>query len=173
MTSASAITPVLRRIAVPTLLLFSIGLLAAGCGDDSGTTTVDTAASDTAASTGGGAAGSAALEIKMDDYSFIPKDGQAKAGKTVITAPNVGAVEHEMVLFRTNMNPAKLPTEADGSVDEEKLDEVAEEGGEIADVEAGGSKSETFDLKPGKYVMFCNLPGHYALGMYGTLTVEK
>jgi uncharacterized cupredoxin-like copper-binding protein len=168
----SAITPVLRRIAVPTLFLFSIGLLAAGCGDDSGTTTVETTASDTAASTGGGAAGSAALEIKMDDYAFIPKNGQAKAGKTVITAPNVGAVEHEMVLFRTNMNPAKLPTEADGSVDEEKMDEVAEEGGEIADVEAGKSKSETFDLKPGKYVMFCNLPGHYALGMYGTLTVK-
>lgn len=166
MTSAN--TPVLRRIAVPALFLFSIGLLAAGCGDDSGTTTVETTAN-----TGGGTAGGAALEIKMDDYSFAPKDGQAKAGRTVITAPNVGAVEHELVLFRTNMDPAKLPTEADGSVDEEKMDEVAEEGGEIADVEAGGSKSETFDLKPGKYVMFCNLPGHYALGMYGTLSVSK
>ena len=55
----------------------------------------------------------------------------------MITAPNVGAVEHELVFFRTNMDPAKLPTEADGSVDEEKMDEVAEEGGEIADVEAG------------------------------------
>jgi uncharacterized cupredoxin-like copper-binding protein len=164
----SAIAPVLRRIAVPVVLLFSVGLLAAGCGDDSGTTTVET---ETTA--GGGTAGGAALEIKMDDYFFAPKDGQAKVGKTVITAPNVGAVEHEMVLFRTNMNPAKLPTEADGSVDEEKLDEVAEEGGEIADVEAGDTKSETFDLKPGKYVMFCNLPGHYALGMYGTLTVSK
>jgi uncharacterized cupredoxin-like copper-binding protein len=162
MTSANV--PVLRRIAVPALFLFSIALLVAGCGDDSGTTAVETTAS-----TGGGAA----LEIKMDDYSFAPKNGQAKAGKTVITAPNVGAVEHELVLFRTDMNPAKLPTEADGSVDEEKLDEVAEEAGEIADVEAGASKSETFDLKPGKYVMFCNLPGHYAMGMYGTLNVSK
>ncbi len=165
MTSAN--TPALRRIAVPAVLLFSIGLLAAGCGDDSGTTTVETTAS-----TGGGQAG-AALEIKMDDYSFAPKDGQAKAGKTVITAPNVGAVEHEMVLFRTDMNAAKLPTAADGSVDEEKMDEVAESAGEIPDVEAGDTKTGTFDLKPGKYVMFCNLPGHYALGMYGTLTVSK
>ena len=165
----SAITPVLRRIAVPAILLFSFGLLATGCGDDSGTTTVE----ETEATTEAGTAGGAALEIKMDDYLFAPKNGQAKAGKTVITAPNVGAVEHELVLFRTDMNPAKLPTEADGSVDEEKLDEVAEEGGEIADVEPGDSKSETFDLKPGKYVMFCNLPGLYALGMYGTLTVSK
>jgi uncharacterized cupredoxin-like copper-binding protein len=71
------------------------------------------------------------------------------------------------------MNPAKLPTEANGDVDEEKLDETAEEAGEIADVEPGDTKSEEFDLKPGKYVMFCNIPGHYAQGMYGTLTVTK
>lgn len=149
-------------------LLAIAALLVAGCGGSDSTTTTTTETT-TAASGGKGAT----LEIKMGDYYFAPKNATAKAGPTTIEAPNEGSVEHELVLFKTNMNPAKLPTEADGSVDEEKLDEVAEEAGEIADVEPGDTKSEKFDLTPGKYVMFCNLPGHYAQGMYGTLTVTK
>jgi len=122
-----------------------------------------------------GEAEGATLEIKMGDYYFDPEDATAKAGPATIEAPNEGKMEHELVLFKSEMDPAKLPTDANGEVDEEKLDESseAEEIGEIADVEPGDTKSEEFDLTPGKYVMFCNLPGHYAQGMYGTLTVTE
>jgi uncharacterized cupredoxin-like copper-binding protein len=150
--------------------------IVAGCGggnDDGETGTTATATENEAATSGGGAGGGKRLTIKMGDYFFAPASGSAKAGKTVIEAPNEGSVEHELVVFKTNMDPAKLPTEASGGVDEEKLDEVAEEAGEVADVEAGETKSGSFELAPGKYVIFCNLPGHYAQGMYGTLTVTK
>jgi uncharacterized cupredoxin-like copper-binding protein len=162
------------------LTLLAVAAIAAvpiaGCGDDDSTTST-TEASEAQEGTGTGAAtteggGGATLKIKMGDFYFAPKNATAQAGPTTIEAPNEGTVEHELVLFKTNMNPAKLPTDANGDVDEEKLDEVAEEVGEIADVEPGESKSEEFDLTPGKYVMFCNVPGHYAQGMYGTLTVE-
>lgn len=157
------------------VIVFLAAILAAGCGgssDDGETKAVTTTESETATS-GGGSGGGQQLTIKMGDYFFAPANGSAKAGKTVIEAPNEGSVEHELVLFKTNMDPAKLPTEASGGVDEEKLDEVAEEAGEVADVEAGETKSGNFELTPGKYVIFCNLPGHYAQGMYGTLTVTK
>ena len=154
------------------------GILMVGCGGgDNNTTTTE---AETETTTGAGAAGEAAgggqgatLKIKMGEFYFKPKNATANAGPTTIEAPNEGSVEHELVLFKSNKNPAKLPTEANGEVNEEKLDKEAEEAGEIADVEAGDTKSEEFELTPGKYVMFCNLPGHYAGGMYGTLTVTK
>lgn len=149
-------------------------VFAAGCGSDSGTTTEKE--SESASSTGGGGASGGAeptLTIKMGDFFFAPRNVAAKAGATTIEAPNEGSVEHELVLFKTNMNPAKLPTEAGGGVDEEKMDQIAEEGGEVPDVEAGVTKSGKFHLTPGRYVIFCNLPGHYAQGMYGTLAVTK
>jgi uncharacterized cupredoxin-like copper-binding protein len=146
------------------------GFLVSGCGDDDGTpatTTTSETTSTTAAPT------AQTTEIKMGEFYFNPKNATAKAGSTTIEAPNIGKVEHELVLFKSDLNPAKLPTEANGEVNEEKLDQTAEEVGEIPDVEAGDTKSKEFELTPGKYVMFCNLPGHYAAGMYGTVTVTK
>lgn len=159
-------------VAAPLALVAIAAMLIAGCGGgDDGTTTTTENESEAAAAGGGG--GGATLEIKMGDFFFAPSNATAKAGQTTIEAPNEGSVEHELVLFKTNMDPAKLPTEASGEVDEEKMDQIAEEGGEVPDVEAGETKSGKFELTPGKYVMFCNLPGHYAQGMYGTLTVSK
>lgn len=168
-------TSALRRTSITAMLLLGFTLLAAGCGgggDDESSTAETSHPQAASGGSGSGGSGPAALQIKMSDFSFKPGNPTAKPGATTITAPNVGSVEHELVLFRTDMNPAKLPTEANGGVDEEKLDKIAEEAGEIADVEPGDSKSEEFDLKPGHYVMFCNVPGHYAQGMYGTLTVK-
>lgn len=163
----------LRALVLPALVVLA-AVAIGGCGGGDETTTAATETEESAAGTAaetGGAEGKT-VEIKMGDYFFAPADATAEAGPTVIEAPNEGSVEHELVVFKTNMDPAKLPTEANGEVDEEKLDEVAEEAGEVADVEAGETKSEEFKLSPGTYVMFCNLPGHYAQGMYGTLTVK-
>ncbi len=37
---------------------------------------------------------------------------------------------------------------------------------------AGGSKSVTVTLKPGKYTFYCTVPGHRQAGMEGTLNVS-
>jgi len=153
------------RLLTTAALALTTGLIAAGCGGDDNTTTTQSQA------TAEGAAKGEALEIKMGDYFYDPKVATVKAGSVTIDAPNDGKVEHELMLLKTNIDPAKLPTASDGGV-EEKLHEVAEENGEI-EAEAGETKSGTFRLTPGKWVMFCNLPGHYAQGMYGSLTVTK
>ena len=157
------------------ILLLALATLAVGglgaCGDDDDDDDGTTAAVETGTTTGTGAAG--ALTIKMGDFFFDPKDATAQAGSTTISAPNEGQVEHELVLFKSDADPASLPTSGN-EVDEEALEEEgAEEAGEIEEVAPGQSKEGTFDLTAGKYVMFCNLPSHYEQGMYGSLTVSK
>jgi mono/diheme cytochrome c family protein len=39
-------------------------------------------------------------------------------------------------------------------------------------ISASGTHSITLDLKPGTYTFFCQVSGHRAAGMYGTLTVK-
>jgi uncharacterized cupredoxin-like copper-binding protein len=136
-----------------------------GCGDDDGGDGGTTAA-DTTTTTAG------ALTIEMGDFYFDPKDVTAEAGPATIDAPNVGQVVHELVLFKTDADPASLPVSGP-EVDEAALEEQgAVLAGEIEDVEAGHTKSGSFDLTAGKYVMFCNIPTHYGQGMYGSVTVK-
>jgi uncharacterized cupredoxin-like copper-binding protein len=145
------------------------GLLVAGCGDDDETTTQTQPQTQTTGEGGG----PATLEIKMGDFYFDPKNVTAQAGPTTIEAPNVGKVEHELVLFKSNLNPAELPTKANGEVDEDKLVQTGNElVGEI-EAEPGETKSGKFNLTAGKSVMVCNIPGHYEKGMYGSLTVSE
>jgi len=165
--------PLLGAVAATVVLVAVLSVAGCGGGDDGDTSsTASTAAEEEAPANTGSAGGGQSLEIKMGDYFFSPSAVTAKAGKATIEAPNEGTVEHELVVFKTNMNPAELPTESNGEVDEEKLDEIAGEEGEVSEVAAGETKSGSFNLTPGKYVIFCNLPGHYAQGMYGTLTVK-
>ena len=148
---------------------------AGGCGgDDSGaagsaatataTATATAAAAATQTPTAQAAAGHA-LTIRMTEFAFDPKDAVAKAGKVTITAPNDGNTTHELVLLKTDADPASLPKTGD------KVDESTSVG-EIADVTPGSTKKATFKLAPGKYAMVCALPGHYEGGMYGSLTVK-
>ena len=50
-----------------------------------------------------------ALTIRMTEYAFDPKAAVAKAGKVTITAPNNGQIVHELVLLKTDDDPANLP----------------------------------------------------------------
>jgi plastocyanin len=44
--------------------------------------------------------------------------------------------------------------------------------GFFLEVEGDGTASEKIDLTPGKYVFYCNIIGHRAQGMEGTITVK-
>ena len=129
--------------------------LIAGCGDDDDGN--GEAAKAPAAASG--------LTIRMTEFAFDPDDATATAGTVEITAPNDGKVVHELVILKTDADPAALPMK-DGEVDE------STSVGEIADVEPGATKTQSFKLEPGRYAMVCALPGHYEGGMYGSLTVE-
>ena len=54
-----------------------------------------------------------------------------------------------------------------------KVDETAAVHlGEVSELNPGKSGSVSLELKPGKYILFCNIPGHYMAGMWTTLDVR-
>jgi uncharacterized cupredoxin-like copper-binding protein len=111
-------------------------------------------------------ASSGRATVKSTEFKFSAAAIDAPAGKLTLTLDNAGKIEHELVLLRTSAAPGALKVAANGRVSE------AASVGEVSEIKSGVSKATTFDLKPGRYVYVCNIPGHYAQGMRGALVVK-
>ncbi len=123
--------------------------------------------------------GDSAKKVKVREFTISLPSGSVKAGKVKFAVKNEGTLVHEFVVIRTPDPSAPLPTNPDGSVDEEKIP-AGDNVGEIEDIAVSGEKSNTFDLTPGIYLVFCNvvdegppLVSHYAKGMHTRLNVTS
>jgi uncharacterized cupredoxin-like copper-binding protein len=77
---------------------------------------------------------------------------------------------HEMIVMYMADPAQALPfIGAENRVDEDK----AGDKGEVSELDPGASGSLTVFLKPGKYLLICNVPGHYAAGMWAQFEVTK
>ncbi len=112
----------------------------------------------------------AADAVTLKDFAIAPASSSVPAGLIDFTVTNNGPSPHELLVFRTDLDPGKLPLGADGRVNEdaEGMTRVFDSGDNI-DVSA--SKTFNTALTAGRYVLVCNLPDHYKNGMYTTFTV--
>lgn len=94
----------------------------------------------------------------------------APAGEITFTATNTSKdTIHEMVLAPVTSPDEVLPyDETMQKVDEDAAGHL----GEVAELEPGASGSLTLTMKPGTYILYCNIPGHYAAGMWTLFTVK-
>lgn len=77
---------------------------------------------------------------------------------------------HEMVLSPVADVATPLPYDEDNvKVDEDAAGHL----GEVAELEPGQTGALTMTLKPGSYILYCNIPGHYVMGMWTLLTVTE
>ena len=77
---------------------------------------------------------------------------------------------HEMVISPVKEMHTPLPYDKVGNkVDEDAAGHL----GEVAELEPGEKGALKLTLKPGSYILYCNVPGHYALGMWTLLTVKQ
>jgi uncharacterized cupredoxin-like copper-binding protein len=151
------VSTVIRRVGT----LIAIAGLTAACSSPSGSS--------------GGAQTVVATE---KEWAITLASSNFSAGKITINVTNDGDKEHEFVIRKTDLQSDSLPTNADGEVEEDdpQLAEVGDPS-EIGSVPAGSSdKSITLDLKPGHYVIFCNIHDqdllHYQKGMHTDFTVS-
>jgi uncharacterized cupredoxin-like copper-binding protein len=106
------------------------------------------------------------ITTTLTDYAFTLSQASAKNGKVTFRMTNSGSLVHEFVVVQTDLAANMLPMNADGNVDEEKLKSMGEQG----DIETGKTLDLTLDLHPGRYLIICNLPGHFQRGMYAEFT---
>lgn len=105
------------------------------------------------------AAPAASVTVVMKDRSFQASTRTVPAGKVTFVVRNAGAMAHEFVVIRTNRLPSALPMKG------HKASEAGAKG-EIEAFAPGRTKRLTLTLAPGKYVLLCNLPGHYKRGQF-------
>jgi uncharacterized cupredoxin-like copper-binding protein len=98
-------------------------------------------------------------------YYLTVTPASVKAGPTTITFKNAGTMVHEVVVLKTDTPADQLKVEANHEVSEDASV------GEDSETHPGKTKSTTIDLKPGKYVLACNIERHYERGMFAAFTV--
>jgi uncharacterized cupredoxin-like copper-binding protein len=123
----------------------------------------------TAFTVGPAATPPAVLPVVERDFAIQTPTPATAAGLVDVTVTNTGPSPHELLIFQADQDPADLPLK-DGRVDEEsdQITKVFDSGDNIT---PGTSKTFHAALSPGKYVIVCNLPGHYLAGMRTALTV--
>ncbi|MEV0690091.1 sulfocyanin-like copper-binding protein [Streptomyces sp. NPDC050388] len=100
------------------------------------------------------------------------------AGTVSLRVVNAGAPTHEVVVLplRAGQTVGERPVGSDGKVSEAgSLGEASRScGGGAGDgITSGTAGWTTLPLRPGRYELVCNMPGHYAAGMYDEFDVTS
>jgi plastocyanin len=85
--------------------------------------------------------------------AYVTNKATATAGPLTLSMPNMSGTAHNIAL--------QAGTAATGAVL-----------GASPIITKGDAKSKPIDVKPGTYTFFCEVPGHRAAGMVGTLVVK-
>jgi len=109
--------------------------------------------------------GPSSVTVELGEWYVKLDKKSVPAGSVTFAVSNVGAKPHELIIIQTDLTADKLPLGREGDptrVDEDKLIPT----GEVSDLASGDKKSETFDLKAGKYILICNMAGHFKNGQW-------
>jgi plastocyanin len=145
------------RISALSLAAVALAVGVAACGGSSGSSSTSSSSapapsSSSSSSSASGSGGGSTITDSADpsgQLKFTNSTLTAKAGKTTVDFTNSSQLPHNMTIEDSSgKQVGATPTFA------------------------GGTKSFTADLKPGKYTFFCSVPGHREAGMQGTLTVS-
>lgn len=120
------------------------------------------------------------ISVVLTDFQVHPNVTEATAGRLTFSVTNESARTHELVIIRTDLDPAALPrkaakeshglsTEYLVNEDDPRIETIEE----IEEFPAGTSQKKTIFLDPGHYVLFCNIPGHFDKGMYASLHIVR
>jgi uncharacterized cupredoxin-like copper-binding protein len=100
------------------------------------------------------------VNVKLINYRVSPSVRSAASGRVTFVVHNADGVPHNLVVLRTGIAPRSLP--------------VTGEHGRAREIGRKGSTAVLHDeqtvrlsltLPAGRYLLICNVPGHYQRGM--------
>ena len=106
------------------------------------------------------------LYLDLSDFKIVSDHPTVAAGHIVFGIRNHAAMAHEVKVLKSDVDADKLPV--DGAAKASEAGKV----GELLNIGAGASRKLVLDLTPGRYVIVCNIAGHYQLGMRVALEVK-
>jgi len=143
-------------------------LLGAACSspkDASSPSTADVPSTDAAAA-------GETVSVSLNQWTITPTATTVPSGAVTFDVTNDGTMTHEFVVLQTATAASEIPIKSfEGETDRINEDTAGTNVGETGDMEAGISQTLKLDLAPGHYVLVCNLPSHYGLGMHTDFTV--
>jgi uncharacterized cupredoxin-like copper-binding protein len=104
------------------------------------------------------------LNVSLKEFKVLPNSTTAAGGKVTFHVRNAGTVKHEFVVIKTDRPAGALLKNG-------RADETGNIG-EIPGLQPGQSKTLSLKMKPGHYVLLCNMPGHYMAGQHIDFTVK-
>lgn len=119
----------------------------------------------TAAPPAGRATSVATVSVVLDEWKLVPARTLVRAGRVTFVVRNDGSMTHELVVLRNDRRAGKLPLGNGRALETGRR-------GRIARIASGTTKRLTLNLRPGRYVLLCNLLGHYQAGQYAALRVR-
>ncbi|HYK97708.1 MAG TPA: hypothetical protein VEU77_04890 [Candidatus Acidoferrales bacterium] len=122
-----------------------------------------------AACGGSGSSGAAStIAVTMTDTGIQLDQPSSPAGTVTFAARNNGTVIHSLMLLKTDVAVDKLPADPNDASRPAKTGELKE----TAQITVGQSASFSASLAPGNYILVCNEPGHYLIGMRTAFVVK-
>ena len=123
--------------------------------------------------TGCGETSSQATAIPRVDISerdfHIDAPRRVSPGPVDLNVRNMGPDDHELIVVRGTRR--SLPFRTDGlTIDEDSV--AKREAGALEPGAPGVDRNLDVDLEPGRYVLFCNMYGHFEAGMHTALVVR-
>jgi uncharacterized cupredoxin-like copper-binding protein len=117
-----------------------------------------------------GAGGATAKGMATATMGIRVSSKTVKAGEVRFQVTNTSKnMVHEMVVSPVKSLKTPLPYDKAGN---KIIEDDAGHLGEVAELEPGKKGELKLTLKPGSYLLYCNIAGHYALGMWTLLTVK-
>jgi uncharacterized cupredoxin-like copper-binding protein len=116
-----------------------------------------------------GAEPGARLRVTEQDFA-IHAPRAVRAGDVDLSVHNLGPDTHELIVVRAD--DPRLPLRSDGmTVDEDAIERRTV--GSVDDDQPGHTGETSLRLTPGRYVLLCNMFGHYRGGMHTELVVTR